>query len=279
MSVRPIICVAVASLVGSAAFAGKGVRNRAGTLVTPTVDHRTLRASEAVSISELQQVAAQLSGRVLYEPSARVDRFPEGGLVFVDTTVPGAQAAASVPQRDAVTLERSAEGVTLTVAGGTVMPLDAVAAIPLAELPPAKAEPDQARLAASHPRVFVRSGDALQLITNDLRPDDQIGPDGILAWKLAWAVHAETIDLAKLLPDDPAGYRIFAMYAVDTPSGPFGAPVAWVLPWTGTALDTSRSGLAISWFWESVPGQPKVHDWFPYVRRLEPQADRGRRGR
>jgi hypothetical protein len=127
--------------------------------------------------------------------------------------------------------------------------------------------------------VIVRSGDALQLITNDLRPDDQIGPDGVLAWKLAWAVHHESIDLAKLLPDDPAGYRVFAMYAVDTPSGPFGAPVAWVLPWTGTALDASRSGLAISWLWESVPGQPKVHDWFAYVRRLEPEADRGRRMR
>ncbi|MFT4623001.1 MAG: hypothetical protein ACI8PZ_001657 [Myxococcota bacterium] len=256
------------------AHAGKGVRNRAGVLITPSITHRSLKAAESVPQAELIEVGRQLSGRVMFDAARGVDRLSADGIVFIDTSVPGAQPAQRVqPQRDAAVVRRVGEKVVLEHDGATAVPtLDEVATLPLAELPPPlSVEVAQAKLAASHPRVFARSGTTLYLVTNDLRPDDQIGEDGVLAWKLAWEVHLESVDLAQLLPDDPAGYRVLPLYAADAGAGDFGAPVAWVLPWSGTGVDPSRPGIAITWLWESIPGR-KASAWFPYVRRLDPQS-------
>ncbi len=277
MTARCILAFAATVVLTWPAHAGKGVRNRAGQLVTPSIDHRSLKAVEVVPAAELAQVGSQLAGRVVFDESAGLDRMPAEPIVYVDTTVPGAQPAERVvSQRDAVTVAKGERGLELREEGATPHLLEQVSVLPLAELPAPKTELAQAMLAASHPRLLGRSGDILHLVTNDLRPDDQIGEDGVLAWKLAWDVHTETVDLSRLLPDDPSGYRVFALHAVDVASGEFGAPVAWVLPWSGAAVDTSRSGVAITWLWESVPGQRKAKDWFPYVRRLEPSSG-GRR--
>jgi hypothetical protein len=220
-----------------------------------------LRGQRAPTLSGQQKRIGMLKAYSIHDLRGNVDRVPPEGIAFVDTTDPNGQ-------RNLALLRRGPESVDLLLDNGQQLEVQyrsasEVRAITVEDLQLQEVVTlDQARIAARYPRLLARFDDTLVLITNDLRNHNLVDDRGLLRYKIAWQVGVKALDLKQLVEGDPGRYQVWLDVVPDRDAGPFGAPIAWIIPTEGSSLPWYR----VIWYWEHVPGWRK-EDWFPYATR------------
>jgi hypothetical protein len=246
-------------------------RKRGATMLTEAMMPDSIKNAELMPLADARSMMERLDARTLWDPSQGIDMLPAEGISFLDNTQ-GQVEQAYVHRSEggeAIVMLRD-EQVNwlkpfLSVEGGGP---DQIAAVSIQEQPLRPGlSLEQARIAASYPRLVTLHGDDLLLLTNDLLPNNVIGADGVLRYEVSWHVKAQYTDLSRIIGEVPGDFRVFIDTA-DADSKRFGAPTVYVMPWSELGFDEGRDGYKLSYGLLNVPGSSEKK-WFNFAKRIE----------